>query len=183
MVFFIFLWVVVEALASDAHTVARSVRHGRGQGGQFTYRHTLRRLALLSLTRSALAALPSEVSLSQQREQSAPWTPLLLAPHAWQVSGCQGVPAFWRAYQRRWRSALVGSGIVDLTGLHVDYRGLLGAVGGFYLNQGDSISQRHGAGMRCKRIGPDGEPMALGSTEHSLEKAISAFLALLWRVG
>jgi hypothetical protein len=83
-----------------------------------TARYTLRRLALLNLTRSALAALPSEVSLSQQREHSAPWTPLLLAPHAWQVSGCQGVPAFWRAYQRRWRSALVGSGIsrVDGTG-------------------------------------------------------------------
>ncbi len=109
--FFHFLWVVVEGLPSGELIVAHRVRHGGGQGGQFTYCHKLRRLALLSLTRWALAALPSVVSLSQQQEHSAPWMPLLWAPHAWQVSGCQGVPAFWRAYQRRWRAAAVGSGI------------------------------------------------------------------------
>lgn len=73
--------------------------------------HTPRLLALLCLTRSALAALPSGVSFSQQREQKGSWVPLLLPPHASQMSGCQGVPAFCRSYQRRWRSALVGSGM------------------------------------------------------------------------
>ena len=81
-------------------------------------------LALLRLTRSASLALPSGVSRSQQREhRGAPestgldvkkWTPRVLPPHAWQVSGCQGVPAFWRAYQSRWRWALVGSGMGGL---------------------------------------------------------------------
>jgi hypothetical protein len=47
---------VVEALASDAHTVARSVRSAAPLPGQLTIRHTLRRLALLSLTRCALGA-------------------------------------------------------------------------------------------------------------------------------
>ena len=52
----------------------------------------------------------SDIGLSK-REHSSPWVPLLLAPQSWQVGGCQGVPAFWRAYQARWRAAAVGSGI------------------------------------------------------------------------
>ncbi len=51
-------------------------------------------LALDCLTRSALAALPSGVSRSQHLEHNAPCAPRMLQPQAWQVSGCQGVPAF-----------------------------------------------------------------------------------------
>ena len=49
------------------------------------------------------------LDLTQQREHRTPWTPRVLPSHAWQISGRQGMPAFRRAYQPRWRWALVGS--------------------------------------------------------------------------
>ena len=85
------------------------VAHAAPDGGLVDARF----LALLRLTRSASLALPSGVSRNWQREHRGSCLPRWLPPHAWQVSGCQGMPALWRAYQSRWRWALVGSDIKD----------------------------------------------------------------------
>ena len=60
-------------------------------------------------TRQVVCCRDLRLDLTQQREHRGSCLPRWLPPHAWQVSGCQVVPAFWRAYQSRWRWALVGS--------------------------------------------------------------------------
>jgi hypothetical protein len=64
------------------------------------------------LTRSTRSALPSGVSLVQHLEQSGPRAPVWVMPQAGQTGrGAAGRRPAWRSRQRRWREALVGSGI------------------------------------------------------------------------
>ena len=77
-------------------------------------RSTADRLALLLATLAARSARPSGVSDCQHLEHSWPRAPVCARPQAWQLSWTAAAsrPA-WRSRHRRWRSELVGSGIVE----------------------------------------------------------------------